>query len=222
MTLASGPRLKAQGSWPNSFPQALDADHEANLVAQRPDHEAHAEVAPLDRQARVEAADLDAAVLAHADVREVDRDGLRLPVHRQVARHRIGVLAGLPDLRALEDDLGELLGVEEVRALEVLVAPRVGGVHVLGPGGEPEAACRRVVGVEAELAGEPVDPAVEVAGPEMLDPEDQRRVRGVHRVVGRRGVSSSSTSIISGCSNLGGGGGGCFVFGTSRISSKSS
>src|SRR5690242_10714318 len=82
-----------------------------------------AEVLAVDRRGGAEGA---ARLALHPGDRlrvgGVERDGLRLALHREVARDLQLVAPGLRDLRRLEGDRPVVRGVEEVGALEVVVA----------------------------------------------------------------------------------------------------
>ena len=103
---------------------------------------------------------------------------VRSPVTSYVA------LPDLGDRLALEGDRRELHGVEEVGALEVLVALGVAGVDAVGLDREVERRLRRVGLVEGERARDRVEPALGVAGVHVLDAEHHRRVDRVD-LVGR-------------------------------------
>src|SRR5207248_2677063 len=85
-------------------------------------------------------------------------------------------VARLRHARAREGDGRELDGVEEVRALEVLVALAVAGVDAGRLDLELELAPGGVGRVEGERPGDVVEPAPGVARVHVLDPEDDRRV----------------------------------------------
>src|SRR5262249_8593758 len=159
------------------------ADGHLHLVAQRADHLAHAELRALQRQVG-EVAD------AHRPLGELGRlaalqreaDRLRHAVERQVAGHLVAA-AGRLDRGALEGDDRELLGVEEVRALQMAVAPGVVGVHARGLDGQVERRPRGVPLVKDEAAGELVEAAVDPRQAQVLDLEADRAVVGVHAVL---------------------------------------
>src|SRR5262249_3339758 len=145
-----------------------------------PAHEVHAEVAPLDGETGLEPRPVSAArVFPRADLLELDRDGAGDPVEGEVPRDLVGLRPGQLDLLALEGDGRELPGVEEVRPLEVLVALGVVGIDALGLGPDFQGAGGGVLLVEGDAAGDVVEPPVAVADPEVLHPEEYRRVGAV-------------------------------------------
>ncbi len=103
-------------------------------------------------------------------------------MQRQVAGHLVAVLDRL-DRGALEADAGELLGVEEVWAAQVLVALVIVGVDAFRLEAEAEEALAGVVGVEGETTGDVVEAAVDRRDAEVADLERDAGMYGVDAVV---------------------------------------
>ena len=90
-----------------------------------------------------------------------DADQLDVEAHRtrdfadgEVAARRVVALAPREDRVALESDLGVLLGVEEVRRLEVPVAPRVASADPLHRCGDLEVTLLGVFRVQLDAAAD--------------------------------------------------------------------
>src|SRR5437588_362920 len=78
----------------------------------------------------------------------------------EVARHLVAVLGRL-DRGALERDGRKLLGIEEVRTAEVVVAFLVAGVDGFRLNVQAERALGRIFRIDRERAGKVVEPAAD-------------------------------------------------------------
>src|SRR4029077_3158259 len=142
---------------------ALQAYDHVDLVTDRSLHEGHAMVAALDREARFAAsANFPLHPFALASLLDFERERLCYPVQGEVARDFISIAASV-DLRALKGHYGKLFGVEEIRALNVLVAFCVVGVHTLDGDLQVHGVLGRVGFVESDCARHIVEAAIKVA-----------------------------------------------------------
>ncbi len=91
--------------------------------------ELHVEVAALELADDLQAGARVAPRIGVGALDEhLERDLTGDAVHREVAGNARGLVVDRLDVRGLERDLGELLGVEEVRRAKVVVALRLVGV----------------------------------------------------------------------------------------------
>src|SRR5207253_11416274 len=108
----------------------------------------------IERELRVEADALTGArVRRDAEVLDAHGDRLRRAADREVTVDRVLALRLRRDLRALEDDLRVVVGVEEVGGTQVGVALLVMGVDVLRRDAELDAAGLRARRIELDDAG---------------------------------------------------------------------
>src|SRR5688572_14314665 len=110
----------------------FDADDDLHLFTDAAGHEGHPELAALDGEAGLPAGAVSHLRLLLADLCDRDGDRLGHAAEREVAGDvELGV-ALLRDRVALEREGGELLGVEEVRRAQVVVALLVARVDLRG------------------------------------------------------------------------------------------
>src|SRR5271165_100830 len=124
---------------------------------------ANAEIGSLEREVGRKAGAWGArGKLGCATALQRERDGLGGAVERQVARDLVASFDGL-DGGADKVDRGILLGVEEVGAAKMIVAPGVVGVDALRLDVQLERVLGGIVGINGETAGEAVEAAVNAA-----------------------------------------------------------
>ncbi|MFT5431866.1 MAG: hypothetical protein ACI9OJ_002564 [Myxococcota bacterium] len=166
------------------FLDAFDGDDQADLFTEATGHEADAELGALDGQFGFESsAGVAPGILTAADHLDGGRNRLGLAAHGQVASNR-QIATGLDDLGRFEGHGRKLLGVEEVRPLEVLIALLVGCEDAVALDREVERAGFRLGGIVGEAALYLVEDSPEVADTEVLDFEYGHGVAGVDREVG--------------------------------------
>jgi hypothetical protein len=160
----------------------FDVDGDLDFVAEGGGSElgAEVEVGALDDGGGFEAADEVALlVLLRGDgAVYVEDDGLGDAGEGEVA-FDLEVADDAGDLGGFKVDLGELDGVEEVRALEVRVAGGHGGVDGVGVEVGDDGALGGVLLVPLDLAPDDGDGAADVGDAEVADLEVRLGVRGV-------------------------------------------
>jgi hypothetical protein len=118
----------------------------------------------------------------------IQRDRVRLAVHRQIAGQAGGILSGHLDLRRFQFDGRIFRRVQEIRPAQMLVALVVIGVDAVGLNRQFDFGILRRRLVEREAAGDILELADHVGIAEMIDQEDDIRVRLVDREMLRLGL----------------------------------
>ena len=161
----------------------LERQDDLDLGAQRAHHELHVEVGAIEGEPRLEADQLltRARMSRLTDLDCRHRDLLRYAVQREIASDLELAVTERLDRTAREADLRELLGVEEVGALDVAIAPLVVGIEAGGSDRDLDRGSGFVVGVVDQRSADVPEGAVDMGSVEVPRLEEGR---GVHRING--------------------------------------